>query len=149
MSNFLYNLEWWKFTNLRPRLFPFQCCMVCSLLSCCDLNAEFFYLLFILLFYYFFTLFGMVSGQVVHHYLLKGFCERNIYSFPYHKWMVLVFVDNLKLYLKKKNITETCCNLGSILQLPKYQMNTIKQLFLFFCLLWIMNLNVVSLLAFS
>ena len=87
-----------------------------------------------LIFYLFFTLFGMVPGQLVHLYLLKGVCQRNVYSFPYHKLMVLVFVDNLKLYLKKK-ITETCCNLGSILQLPKYQMNTIKHLFLLFCLL--------------
>ena len=56
-----------------------------------------------LIFYLFFTLFGTVAGQLVHLYLLKGVCQRNIYSFPYHKLMVLVFVDNLKLYLKKKH----------------------------------------------
>lgn len=32
-------------TNLRPRLFPFQCCMVCSLLSCCDIMLIFFFFL--------------------------------------------------------------------------------------------------------
>ena len=65
-------------------------------------------ILFSFFFFWFFCLLIVIDSlivcfiQVIHHYLLKGVCERNIYSFPYHKWMVLVFVDNLKLYLKKK-----------------------------------------------